>query len=180
MLLGWLLGRCQQDACARSWAGGSKMYTKYSGSLSLRKQAQTFPELTHSHQLWSIAWGISLPFPENQMQAQKKWSLLHELGQFSLAPYCHNLRVATSLVPLLFPIRSIWSCSYLADNAALLGLLNCLHTCPAGLLDSYTRPHSESATHLLPAAQNSHLYAPRFTKFILYPTLCSIPETNTL
>lgn len=84
------------------------------------------------------------------MQAQKKWSLLHELGQFSLAPYCHNLREATSPVSLLFPTRAIWSCSYLADNAALLGLLNCLHTCPAGLLDSYTRTHSESATHLLP------------------------------
>lgn len=180
MLLGWLLGRCQQDACARSWAGGSKMYTKHSGSLSLRKQAQTLPELTHSHPtlvhcLRHLTSFSREPDAGTEEMVTSPWTWPVQSCSLLSQP-----QSGTSLVPLLFPIRSIWSCSYLADNAALLGLFNCLHTCPAGLLDSYTRPHSESATHLLPAAQNSHLYAPRSTKFILYPTLCSIPETNTL
>lgn len=133
MLLGWRLGRCQQDTCARSWAGGNRMYTKHSGSLSFRKQAAALPGLINTLP------PNSGPLPEaSHILIQRTGCTNGRTGHFSmtlassvLLPTVQNPQSGYLLV--LSP-RSVWSCSLFAYTPRPPATLNCLCTCPTDLL----------------------------------------------
>lgn len=114
------------------------------------------------------------------MSAQRKQSLLH-LTSSVLSPHCPQpqsgyLMYPSCSLPDLHEAAPLWL-AMLHKAISLLTLLSLLLARVTYLSDismvysvSYIKPHSDSATHLLTAAQNLHLYAPQPTKFILYPT----------
>lgn len=95
---------------ARSWAGGSRKYTKPSGSLSFRKQAEALPGLTLPPS--------SGPLPKASHIILHLWCM-HRNGHFSMTsassilfPTVHYPQSDFFPVPM-FPPRATRSCCFL-------------------------------------------------------------------